>query len=247
MRIEQATSQNVSDFLAQVEPGVEGAQALEEAAQELVAGFQQQFDESVVIARAFVTVPYSSLPSKNQAFVQNLAESTGAGADLKPATPVLSLIGTYGQETDWRDRRKSKGHVGIPLISASFVDAIPMISRLLKELGVPMSWVDSHDSEIIAKTMDPSGGLFFVDNAAEATDHQGRKIIAAQDFVSSYDVKSVFGAGGVYPGGQIVVIVVFCRDAFAKAAAERFLELNSWFRTKTDSLAQSTKIFADAA
>jgi hypothetical protein len=246
MRIEQATSQNVSDFLAQVEPQVQGAQALEEAAQELVAGFQQQFDESVVIARAFVTVPYSSLPPKNQEFVRNLAESAGAAADLKPATPVLSLVGTYGQETDWRDRRKSKGHVGIPLISSSFVDAIPMISRLLKELGVPMTWVDSHDSEIIAKTMDPSGGLFFVDNAAEATDHQGRKIIAAQDFVSSYDVKSVFGAGGVYPGGQIVVIVAFCRDAFAKAAAEKFLELNSWFRTKTDSLAQSTKIFADA-
>ena len=246
MRIEQATSQNVSDLLAQVEPRIEGAQALENAAQELVATFQQQFDESVVIARAFVTVPYSSLPPKNQEFVKNLAESAGAAADLKPATPVLSLIGTYGQETDWRDRRRSKGHVGIPLISSSFVDAIPMISRLLKELGVPMTWVDSHDSEIIAKTMDPSGGLFFVDNAAEATDHQGRKIIAAQDFVSSFGVKSVFGAGGVYPGGQIVVIVVFCRDAFAKAAAEKFIGLNSWFRTKTDSLAQSTKIFAEA-
>jgi hypothetical protein len=246
MRIEQATSQDVSELLAQVETRIEGAQALEDAAQELVAALQQQFDESVVIARAFVTVPYGSLPAKNQEFVRNLAESAGAAADLKPATPVLSLIGSYGQETDWRDRRKSKGHVGIPLISASFVEAIPMISRLLKELGVPMTWVDSHDSEIIAKTMDPSGGLFFVDNAAEATDHQGRKVIAAQDFVSTYGVKSVFGAGGVYPGGQIVVIVVFCRDAFAKTAAERFLELNSWFRNKTDSLAQSTKIFAEA-
>jgi hypothetical protein len=121
-----------------------------------------------------------------------------------------------------------------------------MISRLLKELGVPMTWVDSHDSEIIAKTMDPSGGLFFVDNAAEAKDHQGRKIIAAQDFVSAYSVKSVFGTGGVYPGGQIVVIVVFCRDAFAKAAAERFLELNSWFRNETGSIVQDTTIFSDA-
>jgi hypothetical protein len=245
MRIEQATSQNVSEFLAQLETRIQGAQALEEAAQELVAAFQQQFDESVVIARAFVTVPYGSLPKKNQEFVENLAASAEAAADLKPATPVLSLVGTYGQETNWRDRRKSKGHVGIPLISASFVDAIPMISRLLKELGVPMTWVDSHDSQIIAKTMDPSGGLFYVDNAAEAIDHQGRKIIAAQDFVSTYGVKSVFGAGGVYPGGQIVVIVVFCRDAFAKAAAERFLELNSWFRNKTGSLAQSAKIFAE--
>ena len=132
------------------------------------------------------------------------------------------------------------------MISSPFVEAIPMISRLLKELGVPMTWVDSHDTEIIVKTMDPSGGLFFVDDAAEATDHQGRKIIAAQDFVSSYSVKSVFGTGGVYPGGQIVVIVAFCRDGFTRAEAERFLEVNSWFRNKTGSLVQATEIFAEA-
>ena len=246
MKIDQATSQMISELLAQIEPRVHEANTLEDAAQELVASLQEKFDESVVIARAFLTVPYGSLPPKNREFVQKLAESAGAAADLKPATPVLSLIGTYGQETDWRDRRKSKGHVGIPLISSSFVDAIPMISRLLKELGVPMTWVDSHDSEIIAKTMDPSGGLFFVDDATEATDRQGRKIIAAQDFVSAYSVKSVFGTGGVYPGGQIVVIVAFCRDAFTRAAAERFLELNSWFRSKTDSIVQETKIFSEA-
>ena len=246
MKIDQSTSQMISEILLQLEPRVHEVNTLEDAAQELVASLQEKFDESVVIARAFLTVPYGSLPPKNREFVQQLAESAGAAADLKPATPVLSLIGTYGQETDWRDRRKSKGHVGIPLISSSFVDAIPMISRLLKELGVPMTWVDSHDSEIIAKTMDPSGGLFFVDNAAEATDHQGRKIIAAQDFVSAYSVKSVFGTGGVYPGGQIVVIVVFCRDAFTKAAAERFLELNSWFRNETGSIVQDTKIFSEA-
>jgi hypothetical protein len=246
MKMDQATSQSVSEFLTQVEPRVQESSTLEGAAQELVASLQQTFDESIVIARAFVTVPYGSLPPKNREFVQKLAETAGAAADLKPATPVLSLIGTYGQEADWRDRRNSKGHVGIPMISSSFVDAIPMISRLLKELGVPMTWVDTHDTEIIVKTMDPSGGLFFVENAPEATDHQGRKIIAAQDFVSAYSVKSVFGTGGVYPGGQIVVIVVFCRDVFTKAIAEHFLGLNSWFRNKTGSLVEATKIFAEA-
>ena len=47
MRIEQATSQSVTELLAQVEPRVEGAEALENAAQEVVAAFQQQFDESI--------------------------------------------------------------------------------------------------------------------------------------------------------------------------------------------------------
>lgn len=246
MRINQATSQMVTELLAQIEPRIQAAEALEGAAQELVAALQQKFDESIVIARAFVTVPYGSLPPENRGFVQILAESAEASADLKPATPVLSLIGTYGQEIDWRDCRKYKGHVGIPIISSPFVEAIPMIAHLLKELGVPMTWVDSHNTEIIVRAMDPSGGLFFVDDAAEATDQQGRNIIAAEDFVSSYGVKSVFGTGGVYPGGQIVVIVAFCRDSFTRAEVECFLEVNSWFRNKTEPLVQSTEIFAGA-
>jgi hypothetical protein len=108
MKIDEATSQMVSEFLTQLESRVQGSRTLEGAAQELVVALQQKFEKSVVIARAFVTVPYGSLPSKNREFVQKLAETAGAAADLKPATPVLSLIGTYGQEADWRDRRTPK-------------------------------------------------------------------------------------------------------------------------------------------
>ena len=130
--------------------------------------------------------------------------------------------------------------MGIPLISAAFVGAIPMIARLIKELGVPLEWVDRHDSEMIIRTMGTSAGLFFVDDAGEATDHQGRKIIAAQDFVSSYDVKSVFGIGGAYTSGQILVVVVFCRDTLSRATAERFLALTNLFRVYADSCGLKT-------
>jgi hypothetical protein len=192
------------------------------------------------------------LPKANKEFVQKLAESAGAGSGLKETTPVLSLLGTHGQEADWNDRHKSKGHKGIPLISSAFVGAIPMISRLLKELGVPLDWIDSHDSEIIKKTVSGSAGLFFVDNAGQSTDNEGRKIIAAQDFVSAYKVKSVFGkvksvfgTGEAYPGGQILVVVLFCRDAFTRATAENFPTLTSSFKEKTSALVGSGKIFSD--
>ena len=77
-----------------------------------------------------------------------------------------------------------------------------MISRLLRELGVPIEWIDSHDSEIIRKAVGDSSGLFFVDDAAAAKDHEGRNIIVAQDFVSAQGVKSVFGAGEAYANGH---------------------------------------------
>lgn len=243
MKIEKTTAATMTDLWRKVEPQAKKAKALEEAAQALVTALYTQFKESVVLARVYFTVPFGKLPASNKAFVQKLAESAGAASNLKASTPVLSLIGTAGQEADWNDRRKSKGHVGIPLISAAFVDAIPMISRLLKELGVPLDWVNTQDAAIIKK-MDRAAGLFFVENAAEATDHQKRKIIPAQDFVSGYNVKTVFGVGGGYAGGQIIVIVMFCRDMIPRAAGERFVALRDSFKGNTSSLVETGKIFA---
>jgi hypothetical protein len=77
----------------------------------------------------------------------------GATSALTGTTPVLSLVGTQGQEADWNDNRKSKQHRGVPLISAEFVDGIPMIARLLRELGVPLDWIDSHDARRLVTTI----------------------------------------------------------------------------------------------
>jgi len=245
MKIGEATAETIAELWGKVDPQIEKSRCLEEATQALAATLHTHFAESVVLARVFLTVPFLSLPPANEAFVRELAQSAGAAADLKATTPVLSLIGTRGQEADWNDRRKSKGHAGIPLISSAFVDAIPMISRLLKELGVPMHWIDSQDSEILKETVGRSSGLFFVEEAATATDHRGRKIIAAQDFVSTYKVKSVFGTGGAYAGGQIVVLVVFCRDTFSRIVGERFLALTVMFKDKTKRLVGTSRIFAE--
>jgi len=245
MKIEQTTASIVSEFWASVEPDVGQSKCLEEAAQELVSALHKQFSESVVLARVYVTAPFDALPVTNKSFVQNLTESTGAEADLKATTPVLSLIGTYGQEEDWRDRRNSKGHVGIPLISSAFVGAIPMISRLLHELGVPMDWIDTHETEMIIKTVGRKAGLFYVENAAEATDREGRKIIAAQDFVADYDVKSVFGIGGAYSQGQVFTMVAFCRDVFPRDVAEHFVPLTDSFQGRTSTLVETNKIFSE--
>jgi hypothetical protein len=195
----------------------------------------------VVITRVFVSVPFADLPLPNRDYVRKLGS---AGAEITPDTPVLSLVATRGVEPAWNDRRLSNGHIGIPLISSAFVGAIPMISRLLKELGVPVEWTDSHDTEMIVKTIGNSAGVFFVDDAAEATDGEGRKIIAAQDFVAKYGVKSVFGTGGAYLTGHMLVLVVFCRDRVSRATAERFLEVANLFKSKTTSLAYPEAVFA---
>jgi hypothetical protein len=74
-------------------------------------------------------------------------------------------------------------------------------------------------------------------------DEKGRKVIPAVDFVFAYGVRSVFGMGGAYPSGQMLVVVVFCRDRVARATAELFLPLAALFRGKTASLVALGKVF----
>jgi hypothetical protein len=242
----EATTPTLMTLWGDTEPAIHKAPFLEDAAQRLVTAIYDQFEDSVVLARMFLTVPFLALPPSNEAFVRGLAESAGVTSSLKATTAVLSLLGTRGRERDWNDRRLSKGHLGIPLVSSAFVDdSIPMISRVLKELGVPLHWVDSLDSEVVLAAMGRAASLFFVEDAARATDHQGRKIIVAQDFVSRYKVVSVFGTGSAYPNGQILVLIVFCNEAVPRSVAEQFLALVEMFKQRTKTLAATTRIFAE--
>ena len=245
IKIRYASPMAVVGLWETIKPAIEHAKYLEDVAQELAQTLHAQFEDSIVLARVFITINFGSLPPANAEFVRDLAESAGATAGLRDATPVLSLIGTRGVEQEWNDRRRSKSHVGIPLISSTFVDDIPMISRLLKDLGVPLDWVDSQEPEIIQKVIGQSEGLFFVADAEFAKDAQGRRIIVAQDFVSDYRVKSVFGIGGAYPGDEIIVIVAFCRDAFPEPVAEHFLPLASLFKGQTAALVAQGLIFSE--
>jgi hypothetical protein len=242
MKISDATDSTIAELRGRLEASATSASVLEDAAQETVNALREHFADSVTLARAFVTVPFSELPSSNQQFVRNLASDA---PELGPATPVLSLVGSSGSQANWCDRRKSEGHVGIPLVSSSFVGAIPMISRLLKELGIPLNRVDTWDSDIIIKTIGRSAGVFYVSDAANSVDQEGRKVIAAQDFVAEHSIKSVFGFGGAYLDGKILVIVLFCQEFVDRSSAEQLSTLVDQFKVRTDALAQSGAIFSD--
>ncbi len=243
MRLEATTPSTIAQLWTRLEPRVQQSGCLEDAAQVLAEGLHTQFEESIVIARVFLTVPFGALQPENKAFVQRLAELTGAGAELKAGTPVLSLIGTHGQDPEWNDRRKSEGHMGIPLIPSAFVEEIPIMFRLLKEVGVPLDWAGSDSSELIKRPVGRSALAFFVENAAEATDHKGPKIIEGQDFVAAHNVRSVFGTGCGYSGSRALVAVVFNRDPVCPSTAEHFLALIESFERKTTARF-ATKAFA---
>ena len=137
-KISETTLEALNEFQANL-GGVRGKEYLEESAQVLMDLLYERFSESIILTRLFATVPYGKLPAANKQFVDNLANSAGITDLIKDTTLVLSLLGTRGKEPEWDNRRSSQGHVGIPLASADFIDAIPMMSRLLKELGLDLA------------------------------------------------------------------------------------------------------------
>ena len=217
------------------------AKSLEEACAVTTRYLAKTFP-STVLARIYATMPYAKLPPAEKASVDALAAK--AGQVTREEMPVLVLLGTHGVEEAWCDRTRSRGHLAIPLISAAFVEGIPMMARLFKELGFDLSWLDEAPELNARKLMGGFNGVFFVDDARTVRDAAGRLVIPAQDFVSDYQVKSVFGMGGVYPDGMLVSCIVFCRESLPRSAIEKLKGLITTFKAESFGLVRTKKVFA---
>lgn len=243
--VSTVNSTSLGTLLEKVKQRTAACNALEEAAQIVTDVVYDEFRDSFVMVRMYATVPFGKLPETNRFFVSDLSQLNQITSLIKDDTLVLSLLGTRGVEPDWNDRRKSQGHVGIPLASADFVDKIPMISRLLKEVGLNLDWIDSHDTAIAVKNMRGISGIFHVLDARQAVDNLGRKIIPAQSFVEENHIRTVFGLGSVYSiGSMFITLIVFCRETLDKPRVELFSPLIEVFKTNTTSLASAGTIFA---
>jgi len=242
--INDFSSQDHTSLAREVQRRTRGALSLEGAAQAFTKVLYETFPDDILLARVFVTVPYVKLSADVRAAVDGLIQKTGIGDRMRDDTPVLSLIGTTGTEAPWNDRKRSAGHAGIPLATSDFIDAIPMVARLLRELGVGLDWIDTGDTSIVARSLGSSSGLFYVQDAGVAVDHLRRKIIAAQDFVKQYDVKTVFGLGGGYlETSSFLASIVFCRTEIERGKIEPFMGLINRIKVSTSELVKQGRLF----
>jgi two-component system, NtrC family, sensor kinase len=226
-----------------LEPLLAGARSLEEVARLFTDALYERFASSVVLARVFGTVELQQLPADDRAFVERFAASVG-GEKLTDATPVLSLLASRGVEDAWNDRRRSQDHLAIPLLSERFVAEIPMISRLLNEIGFTPAWSGT-DSGFVTKTFANVNGIFYVDDARTAVDDRERNIIPATAFVERYGIRTVFGFGGSYIGCHMFIsAILFCREEIARSQALRFIPLIGSLKAATTRLVNRGAIFA---
>lgn len=151
--------------------------------------------------------------------LQQFATKTAGDAHLTPETRCLTLIASAGEHPSWNDRRKSKGHQAIPLLSVEMIERAPMISQLMKEFGVQLADVVKvpQGPAIVESVQGSTYNVFHVEDA------MGSPFIPAQkEFVEPYNVKSVIGFGGSMAMGELFAVVMFTKVAIDRANARRF-------------------------
>ncbi len=216
--------------------------SVERAAQLFCERFYAAYSSFAALVRVFVTLPYAALEPDDRSYVDDFMQSV-SDTKIGDSTPVLGLAGTYGIERKWCARETSRDHRAIPLLSEEFVAEIPMIARLLTEIGFAAGDLRAGAWQFVVRDGDQRDGLFFVGDARATTDERGRRVIPSIDFVERYGIRTVFGFGGSYTESPSTYFtaIVFSRVAIERAVAMRFLGLAAKFKAVTaDSVSRGS-------
>jgi hypothetical protein len=234
VHLAEAVFSRVSEIQATLGDALASSTTLEHAAQTWLDAVYEPLAEAVVLARVFVILPRSELPSLEAEHADRVAGA--AGHKLDGRSPVMTLLATRGQEREWNERLRSRLHLALPLASSAFVEGSPMIASLLDDMGVRLTSVSWGPRLVSTAREVPDHPTLYVADAVTSIDSSGRYKIPARDFVFSHDVKTVFGVGGSLGGGTLFAMVLFARQHVSRAVAEQLVPLAADFRAGTQSV-----------
>jgi len=199
-----------------------GVESMEEASNRIVRYLYENFctkptgEKSCALVRLFKTHPYEDLEVE-------LAEYARSMLDHYPPLPAMkcmTLLATVGEQTEWNSRHTSVGHKAIPLTSEFVVAQIPMISQLIRQLGLDIKTVINPGPDLLVEIEQRKYNVFYVPEAI------GNPYIPAQDsFVIPFGIKSVLGFGGLLPSGNLFVIIMFLKVQIPHSTAQMFSTL----------------------
>jgi hypothetical protein len=246
MRLEDAAHNEGQLVLTPVRDALEGATSVADAAQIVTEAFFERYEGQVALARMFVAAPLHSLRGPWRSLAEDAAAARGVADSVDSDTLVLSLLGTCGSDAAWCDRLQSQGHAFIPLVDADTVRSAPMIAQLFLELGLPVDWVEEEPAIRVDALLNIAG-TFFVEDARTALDSEGRKIIAAQDFVEANDIRSVLGVGGSWSDGTFFCFIAFTHEQLTREVAQAMVSLSEVFHRVTVNNLEAGRLFPAAA
>jgi hypothetical protein len=198
-----------------------GAPTLEISAQRVCRFLYDELNgpegqRACALVRCYKTHAYGSLDPDLQSFARDALGTVPPRSTMK----VLTLMATVGQSAAWNSRHLSQGHRAVPLPSPEIVEKAPMISQLIKELGLELSYVLQPSPDIVKELAGKRHGVFHVEHALGSP-----YIPAQQEFVVRFGIKSVLGFGGMMATGDLFAVILFATVHVPSSAAERFKSL----------------------
>jgi len=214
-----------------------GLPSLESSAQRVCRFLYDELDgpgveRACALVRCYKTHAFASLGPDLQRFAVGVMGS----APSRPEMKCLTLMATVGSTGSWNSRHLSRGHRAIPLPSPEIVEKAPMISQLIKDLGLDVSQVIDPTPDIVKELAGKRHGVFHVEHAL------GSPYIPAQEeFVVRHGIKSVLGFGGMLHTGDLFAVILFATVQVPASTADRFrslaLDVKSAFSRFSDATA----------
>lgn len=175
-------------------------------------------EKACTLVRFFKTHDFETLDEDLKGFAANILKNTNLNET--PDMKCLTLLATAGDKPDWNSRHKSRGHKAIPLPSKEFVERLPMIANLIKQLKLDIKKVLKPDPGFILDVNEADYGVFYIPNADES------EMIPDQDnFVKPQGIKSVLGFGGMLPSGNLFTVILFSKVKIPQQTANFFKTL----------------------
>lgn len=189
-----------------------------EVAEQIVRFFRQEFvDEDfrpvLPLVRLFTTHIYDDLDEDLQEFARGIDPA----AENVPGLRCLVLLATDGDRVEWRSPLMSRGHRAIPLSSERVVANAPMISQLVEQFGISISTVINPDPALLLDMEERASNVFYVPVAAGSP-----YIVAQEEFVIPYGIRSVIGFGGMLATGDLFALILFSRVEITSEVADIF-------------------------
>ena len=196
----------------------EPAATLSEAAGRVVRYFYESFTAddgkpACALVRLFKTHPYHALDRELKEVADRTLPAHTNVTDLR----CLVLLGTAGDEPQWNSTRESAGHRVIPLVSVRMVEEAPMISQLIRQLGIEVTTVLRPDPGLLLDANEKAYNVFHVPRAAGSP-----FIVAQEEFVTAYRIESVVGFGGMMATGDLFATILFSKVPISETVADLF-------------------------
>lgn len=216
-----------------------GTATLEEAAGSITSYLYDNLvdaegDRACVLARFYKTHRLDMLDEASADFARTVSSE-----ELVDETRCLTLLASRGVEAEWNDRRLSAGHRAIPLVSTESIERSPMISSLLRQLGIDVVDVVAPDEVDTLDLHHRDYDVFFVPDAV------GDPLVPAQDdFVIPYGIHSVVGCGGVLPSRDLFALILFTTMHLQQQTADLFRTVA--LSAKTSIVPHTFRVFTSA-